>query len=415
MVSFNVTSLFTNVPLVKTIDIIIDRVYKENAVFTPDIPKRAFRSMLLLCSQGIFMYKDILYRQVDGVAMGSPLGPTLANMFMAHLECKLLDESNPTPDYFPVLYLCYIDDCFALFENVIYADSFLNVLNSLHSNLKFTVERGSESLPFLDVCVKMSNDHFETYVFRKKTHTGVFLNFSSICPTQWKRGLIMCLINRAKCICSTLSLFNDEVSRLRKMLISNCYPSRFFDCAVDRVLNPRISVTSDTESVHSNYSILRIPYYGKESVKFAKKLSNIICKKFDIDIKIVYSTFKIKNYFRLKCRTPFPLLSNVVYQFNCAENAQVSYIGYTKRHLISRFAEHTVPKVAKKSHVFAHIKQCVSCKGKTHDVRDLKVLQRCADETECKIAEAFHIKKSRPVINKQLFAQGSSLILRVWK
>ena len=225
----------------------------------------------------------------------------------------------------------------------------------------------------------------------------------------------MCLINRAKCISSSLSLFNEEVSRLRKMFINNCYPSRFFDFTVDRVLNPRTFSTSDTDSVNSRYAILRVPYYGKESIKFAKQLSSIISKKFDIDIKIVYSTFKIKNYFRLKCRTPYHLLSNVVYKFNCAANAQTSYIGYTKRHLIARVAEHTVPAKAKKSHVFGHIENCVSCKRKQHGVNDFHVLQRCVDETECKIAEAFHIKKERPAINKQLYAQGSSLILRVWK
>ena len=146
-----------------------------------------------------------------------------------------------------------------------------------------------------------------------------------------------------------------------------------------------------------------------------KIITGIIMKKFNIEIKIVFSTFKIKNYFRLKCRTPHPILSNVVYQYKCAENAQVSYIGYTKRHLITRSAEHTVPSRAKKSHVYAHIKECTSCNQQSQSVHDFKVLQHCVDETECKIAEAFMIKKFRPVINKQLFAQGSSLILRVWK
>ena len=62
-----------------------------------------------------------------------------------------------------------------------------------------------------------------------------------------------------------------------------------------------------------------------------------------------------------------------------------------------------------------HIENYVSCKRKQHGVNDFRVLQRCVDETECKIAEAFHIMKTRPAINKQLFVQGSLLILRVLK
>ena len=189
----------------------------------------------------------------------------------------------------------------------------------------------------------------------------------------------------------------------------------FFYKALDHVLNPPIRESEDIEDDNSIYCILCVPYYSKQSIKFAKQLSSIISKKFNIDMKIVYSTFKVKNYFRLKCRTPLHLLSNVVYKYECAENAQVSYIGYTKRHLISRVAEHTVPSKAKNSHVYAHIENCVSCKARKPEVCNFKVMQRCKDETDCKIAEAFAIKKNRPVINKQLFAQGSSLILRVWK
>ena len=83
--------------------------------------------------------------------------------------------------------------------------------------------------------------------------------------------------------------------------------------------------------------------------------------------------------------------------------------------MIARAAEHIVPALAKKSHVFAHIKNCDPCKCGKLNVSNFKVLRKCVDETDCKIAEAFAIKKDRPVINKQLFAQGTSLTLRVWK
>ena len=211
MVSFDVTSLFTNIPLIETIDIVSNRIYSDNAAVTPDIPKNYFRKMLLLCTQGIFLYKDVLYRQIDGVAMGSSLGPTLANMFLAHVECnKLFNDVNCNPVFYPKLYLRYVDDCFAIFNSESDSEEFLNVLNSQHSNLQFTVEVGSNSLLFLDVLVKIDTNSFVTSVYRKETHTGVLLNFNAVAPTQWKRGLILCLLNRAKMICSSPCLFSDE-------------------------------------------------------------------------------------------------------------------------------------------------------------------------------------------------------------
>ena len=75
LISFDVTSLFTNVPLDFTIDVILKRIYDENEVNT-NIPKQQMRDLLLLCTKNVhFSYNGDIYTQADGVAMGSSLGP----------------------------------------------------------------------------------------------------------------------------------------------------------------------------------------------------------------------------------------------------------------------------------------------------------------------------------------------------
>ena len=71
MVSFDVSSLFTNVPLQETIDLISDCVYGKDSKKVPPFEKKWFRKMLKFATSGLFLYKDGLFRQVDGVAMGS--------------------------------------------------------------------------------------------------------------------------------------------------------------------------------------------------------------------------------------------------------------------------------------------------------------------------------------------------------
>jgi hypothetical protein len=79
-VSFDVTSLFTNIPLRKTINIILDRIYKDKRI-TTTIRKRTLKKLLLdSCTKTPFSVNDQLYRQIDGISMGSPLGPTLADI-----------------------------------------------------------------------------------------------------------------------------------------------------------------------------------------------------------------------------------------------------------------------------------------------------------------------------------------------
>ena len=77
MISFDVVSLFTNVPLIETIDIISNYVYKSKS--KPAFSKLVFKELLNIATSGIFTYNGCLYRQVDGLTMGNPLGPTISN------------------------------------------------------------------------------------------------------------------------------------------------------------------------------------------------------------------------------------------------------------------------------------------------------------------------------------------------
>ena len=400
MVSFDVSSLFTNVPLMETIDIVIDRLYGENAVVQPPIKKNTFRRMLVLCSRGMFIHNGDWYEQVDGVAMGSPLAPSLANMFLADIESRLPLNKHDSPPNYPKLYLRYVDDTFCLFECKSHYEHFLDILNSLHPNLNFTVEVASNSMPFLDVCIRIENDMFQTSVYRKSTHTNVFLNYHAVAPSAWKKGLVFCLLHRAKLICSSVSLFWEEVDKLRVMFSRNGYSYTFFDGVVERFLNPpsksNESNTDDEDSCDSvPVSILKVPFYGKASLNFARDIVKLIKQNFNVEIRVVYTTYKVGRYFKLKSRTPSTLLTNVVYQFTCAVKAHITYVGYTACHLVTRAEEHTSTRKNTKSHVKEHILQCDGCKSADVGFNNIRVLKHYADEMDCKVGEALTIKKTQ--------------------
>ena len=91
------------------------------------------------------MYKENFFTQIDGVAMGNPLGPTLANFFLADLETDLFDRFDGIK---PKGYVRYVDDIFCVFEDESHITPFFDFLNSLHKNLEFTLEMGTSSYHF---------------------------------------------------------------------------------------------------------------------------------------------------------------------------------------------------------------------------------------------------------------------------
>ena len=81
-------SLFTNVPLRKTVNIILKRVYQDRLMKT-NVKKRSLKKLLIdACTKTSFIFNNTIYEQKDGVSIGSPLGPVLANIIMTDLEKK---------------------------------------------------------------------------------------------------------------------------------------------------------------------------------------------------------------------------------------------------------------------------------------------------------------------------------------
>ena len=95
MCSFNVSSLFTNVPLDETITICADTLY-NNPDSQPCIPKEIFVELLHSAISTVeFSFDNTIYRQIDRVAMGSSLGPALAIIFVGYYEKLFAKISKP--------------------------------------------------------------------------------------------------------------------------------------------------------------------------------------------------------------------------------------------------------------------------------------------------------------------------------
>ena len=184
MVSFDVVSLFTNIPLKESIDLAVTYITEGN----PNL-KHSKSDLTKLfsfaTSQTNFLFNGKIYVQIDGVAMGSPLAPVLANLFLGHYENIWLNNyQGPSVQF----YRRYVDDTFCLFNDERHALLFFNFLNSQHLNIKFTMEKETNKmLAFLDVCINNKDPcNLLMSVHRKKHSLDCLLTSSALLPILTK-------------------------------------------------------------------------------------------------------------------------------------------------------------------------------------------------------------------------------------
>ena len=151
----------------------LSRVNLGQSINKPAFGKDVFKKLCMFATSGQFLFDDKMFKQIDGVSMGSPLAPTLANLFLAEMEQTWIGI-----DCSPLYYARYVDDCICVFDNVSKIEKFHEFLNKQHSNLKFTVDIGGNSIAFLDVKINIT-DSVETIIFRKESFTNLLLNFEA--------------------------------------------------------------------------------------------------------------------------------------------------------------------------------------------------------------------------------------------
>ena len=198
LVSYDVNSLFTNIPLKETIKLAVDLIktsYPNLKISIDNLTKL----LKFATYETHFLFNGKFYDQIDGVAMGSPLAPVLPNLFMGHKEKRWIENFQGTP---PSYYRRYVDDIFSVFNNT--------------SN-------------FLDVLIDNSQNILKTSTYHKSTYSGLLLNYTSFTSRFYKIGLVKCLIDRAYKINNTWPGFHDDVSKIKDVLKRNSYPPFILD------------------------------------------------------------------------------------------------------------------------------------------------------------------------------------------
>ena len=222
IISYDVSALFTSIPVDDALRVVRRRLEADMSLNsrTPLSVDQIMELLQFCLSTTYFVYNGVYYQQTHGTAMGSPVSPIVANLYMEDFEQRAL-ATAPHP---PSVWLRYVDDTFVEIVEY-YAEEFFAHINSIDTNIQFTKESDTEGrLPFLDICTHVKDDgSVKTTVYRKPTHTDQYLNFQSNHHLSHKRSVVRTLLHRADLVVSEEVDRRAEKHHVRATLADNGY------------------------------------------------------------------------------------------------------------------------------------------------------------------------------------------------
>ena len=348
-----------------------------------------------------FIYQGQHYEQLEGAAMGSPISPIVANLYLENFEEEAISTA-PHPPYF---WRRFVDDTFTILESS-QKQAFLDHINSIDQHIQFTCEEQGEdgSISFLDVLITTNEDgSLNSTVYRKPTHTDLYLQWDSHHTLPSKYGVIGTLFHRAKTICSNPQLLKEEEEHLHTALTRCKYPAWALNRMKIKVRNPSKKRNNNNQNKSgpdtNQKPHIIVPYHRGLSESFKKACSN-----HGVQVHFKGGT-TIKNLLMApKDQDPIKKRSGVIYRYKCDRvECDDEYIGESSRTFGERFKEH----LKAPSPIFDHS----NTTGHQVSLENFSIVGREEQNLMRAIKEALYIRVNNPSLNRNV---GKYHLPHIW-
>ena len=232
----------------------------------------------------------------------------------------------------------FVDDVYSNLKRT-HLENFFHHINSLHQNIKFTMEEESNGeLSFLDTLLKRNNGEISLLVYREPTHTNQYLHHSSHHQTSCKESVVPSFFNIAYSIITNKDDLHKENARIKQVLKNNGYQEIIINKIFRRITNnhsfpQQLTQAADIQEEEIRMNI-NLPYVEGATEKLRRILrSHKVRSTFCIKMTLCKLLCKPKDWVATEDK------NSIVYEIDC-RNCQAVYFGESKRSLKSRSDEH---------------------------------------------------------------------------
>ncbi len=349
MVSYDVESLYPSIPVDESV-VLVRRWLKSCKVPEPYI--NMYFDLTELCmNQNYFLFRNKIYKQRYGTAMGNSLSSFIAEIFMANFETNASNDKR-----FPRVWIRYMDDIFAIM-NKRKVDPTLSWLNSLKSTINFTKEEERDNkLPFLDILVINNNSTLEFDVYRKPTFTGRMITSDSFHNYSHKMAAMHSMAHRMVSLPLNSTRYTAETDKIVEIGRINGYPeSTVRNIIAKHETKKRLLESSilfeNVEEMETKRIVM--PYLSHTNKQLSRMYRD---NGFQMVNENVYSVQKLIG--NAKDKIP-DMLRSGIYEIGCQISCPFRYVGKSERNPTLRYNEHDycVKKNDHKSAVAKHMNE----------------------------------------------------------
>ena len=225
----DVKSLYPSIPTIIGLDC-VKTILELSNMFSSSKIQLLINLMNWVLTNNFILFDNTIYLQTEGTAMGTPMAPTYAIIFMYAIERHHIRKS--------LFYLRYIDDIFAIFNSVAHANEYLEAINSfLPDRLKLeAVVCGQEGI-FLDIHFKLTDGNLSYQLFQKPHNTYAYIPTLSDHPRSMFKSFVLEELKRYYRNCSDFITFTLNATSFRVRLKQRGYHSLIFNTAYATLLH----------------------------------------------------------------------------------------------------------------------------------------------------------------------------------
>ena len=222
LITLDIKDLYTNLP--KTGIINATKYWLHSTSHNREENKQIITLIRTIMEQNYFQHNENFYKPKKGVAMGSPLSGTLAELYLQNIEQKYIKQWLDSEEIY--YYRRYVDDIIILINTQkIQEEQLLNKINSINNNLTFSMtQEESNKINFLDLTLIRHNSIIVINIHRKETSTDTVIHYNSNHPIEQKMAAFRYYINRLITLPLTQEGKDTEWTIIQNLAKQNGFP-----------------------------------------------------------------------------------------------------------------------------------------------------------------------------------------------